>query len=206
MLRDTGTVERQDFVGDGLSSDYYLLYVPIDTPNEIVYLDGAETLDYALDDETGQLTFITIPTDGMVITVLYKTYLLTTLLLVEYIERACLAVNDLIATIFALTGDAPATTVAPDPTDAQREIILLMAMLYIKRDDVLADLEGGYSWRTEDVAVSRASGRIRDALGAKQDLEKDIQHLIWNYYWHAPSHEITLTGGFVPLEAGDTLE
>ena len=201
LIRDTGSIEHQEFAGDGTSRDFYLLYVPIESGTETVYLDDVETTLYVLDADTGHLRFGTAPGDGVVVKIIYTSVVLEDTTLVDFLGSGFTNVNGLIDTAFVLTGTSPSTTVSPDPTDDQFELIELLFLLKLKRSKILEGIAESYSYRTDGVSINKAE-IARNALAAKADLEQDIKDKAWEINWNNPSHDVVLSGGCVPGEFG----
>lgn len=71
-IGDSKQYFEDTFVGDGSDTRYKLSHGRVSADSETVYVDGTETSDYTLTDDTGVLVFDTAPADGKKVLVAYQ--------------------------------------------------------------------------------------------------------------------------------------
>ncbi len=200
MTFDMGDLEEEEFLGDGSRRDFFLLFNNVDVGSETVYLDDDTTTDYTLDGTTGRLRLGTAPADGVVIRIIYVSYIVDETTLIEYFETAIELSNPMIGTSFLITGIAPASYVSAEPTALQKHLWFLIFLRELKRDGIWQKIEEAVSWRTQDISVSKTS-QIQSAQVAKVNLDKEIKDFVFRINKQNITGKI-LSGGYEPLPAG----
>ncbi len=197
-IKDMGIAEHEEFIGNGILTDFYLSNTPIKTGAIEVYLDDIETTNFSVDYDTGLLEFAIAPLENVVIKVLYISYIYSDTELIlgleSVIEEAMLVWD---VETFVIEGSAPTSYIDIAPSSILFKLWMLMFLRDIKLDDIPSLANQSISWSTDEGSVNRR-GIIRDSIISIDMLEKRINKLLWKMSFYQ-------TAGYV-IQGGSTPE
>lgn len=196
-ISDKGRPEHEEFLGDASSVDFYLTMTPIKEDSVSVYLDGTITTAFTLDYDSGKLTFTTAPGSDVVIKVLYTSYILSDIELIEYLETAIIESENYLDYTWILTGTAPDTIVDSEPTEQVIRIWILLLQINLKEDSTFVNAEKSIGWSTEGMSVNRTS-IVRDSIASIKQLQKRLNLLVYYINSTATFSEQVMAAGYVP--------
>lgn len=197
ILHDSGAPEHEEFLGDGIATDFYLTATPIGTNSEEVYLDGTLSTEYTLDNTFGKLVFTIAPAENVVIKVLYTSYIFSDLELVEYLEEAIEESQLYIDYTWTITGEAPDSTLTEDPSSYCERMWFLILQINMKDTLTLNESAKSMSWSVEGMSVNKTS-IVKDSIASTKELKAKLNRLI---YYINSTETFTgqlLIGGYEP--------
>lgn len=123
-------------VGDGSQDLFYLDYPPIQADSQKVFLDGVfqtENTHYAINDDEGEIDFVTPPTLGQKVEVTYRGIYISVTDMESIVTNAVEELS-LIYTNQLFSVDS-SDNITPTPTQSQQWLIILQARLSVVRGE-----------------------------------------------------------------------
>lgn len=193
-IRDQGISEHEEYIGDGVTVEYYLSATPVSAGDITVYLDNVETTSYFVDTDTGAMEFDSAPGENVVIKVLYKSYGFSDTELVEYLEEAIEEGETLWDDeSFTTTGDAPYSYIDTAPTAKLFKLWLLILHKNLMIDMAAQATQDSISWSAEEMSVNRTA-IVEKTIIAIDKIEEEIKRHLW-YMTYDDITGLVIAGG-----------